>query len=88
MSAEPVTIELTRDQALVLFEFLARFQETNELAFAHVAEFRALNRIGAQLDTALVEMFCPDYRELLDSARARVAEGWEGDFPGPKVETT
>lgn len=79
-------IELTNDEALVLFEFLARFQETDRLEFAHVSEFFALNTVRAALD-GLVEPLMPDYSSLLQDARQRVAAGCDfgNDYPGPKV---
>ncbi len=85
MSQQSVTIELTYDQALVLCEFFARFQDDNTLAFAHPAEYLALARIAGQLDHSVSEMFLPDYQEILEAARARVAEGFEGGYPGPRV---
>jgi hypothetical protein len=86
VSEETVSVTVTYDQALVLFEFFARFQDTDRLAFAHPAEYLALSRIAAQLDKAVTEMFEPDYRELVAAARARVAAGHDGDYPGPKVK--
>ena len=86
MSDKSVGLTLTYDQAFVLFDFFARFQATDRLEFAHVAEFLALARISAQLDTSVVEMFDPNYVELLAAARARVAGEYEGEYPGPKVK--
>lgn len=88
MGEHIVTLALTQDEALVLFEFFARFQDWDRLAFAHPAEYLALARISAQLDKAVVEMFDPDFRELLEGAQTRVAAGHEGEYPGPKVEAT
>lgn len=81
-------IELTADEALVLSDFLSRFQDTNRLEFAHVSEFLALNRISAVLDKALVEPFKSDYKSLVERARERVAVGCDlgSDYPGPKVD--
>ena len=80
-------IELTNDEALVLFEFLARFQETDRLEFWHVSEFFALSTVRAALEDVLVEPLMSDYRSLLQSARERVAAGCDfgSDYPGPKV---
>ena len=83
---ETVTLALTTDEALVLFEFFARFEDTDRLAFAHPAEYLAVSRVAAQLDTGVAEMFEPHYAELLAAARARVAAGHDGDYPGPKIE--
>lgn len=80
-------IELSGDEALVLFDFLARFRETDRLEFEHVAEFIALNKISATLEESLVEPFDPGYKILLQVARERVAIGWDppDDYPGPKA---
>jgi hypothetical protein len=86
VSEETVTLTLTPDQALVLFEFFARFQDTDRLAFAHVAEYLALTRIAAQIDKAVVAMFDPEYTELLAAARDRVSAGHDAEYPGPKLE--
>ena len=85
MSDTDVGLTLSHDQALVLFEFFARFQDTDRLEFAHAAEYLAICRVSAQLDKALVEPFAPEYAKLLAGARARVAAGHEGAYPGPKV---
>ena len=37
-----INITLTNDEALVLFEMLSRFSDSNNLAIAHQAEERAL----------------------------------------------
>lgn len=80
-------IELTTDEALVLFEFLARFQETDRLEFAHVSEFLTLSTVRVALEDVLVEPLMSDYRSLLQSARERVAVGCDfgNDYPGPKI---
>ncbi|MBA3560321.1 MAG: hypothetical protein H0W30_17195 [Gemmatimonadaceae bacterium] len=87
MSEESIHLTLTYDEALVLFDFFARFQDTDLLRFAHVAEFLALERISAQIDKSVVEMFDPDYVQLLAAARARLAAGHDGEYPGPKVSS-
>lgn len=86
MNTETVVVTLTRDQALVLFEFLNRFDDSGQLAFAHIAEWMALQQISAQLDKALVEPFDPAYRELLMAARARLAPEGGEDYPGPRLQ--
>ncbi|MDQ3519957.1 MAG: hypothetical protein M3466_16345 [Gemmatimonadota bacterium] len=53
MSEESIHLTLTYDEALVLFDFFARFQDTDLLRFAHVAEFLALERIPRRLIRAL-----------------------------------
>lgn len=68
----PLTIELTRDVALVLFDLLYRFENTEKLEIQHPAEEQALWSLSGLLDRELVEPFRSDYAELLDQARARL----------------
>jgi|WetSurMetagenome_2_1015567.scaffolds.fasta_scaffold308625_1 hypothetical protein len=83
MSEEPdISIKLSHDEALVLSEFFFRFEDTDVFTLVHNAEFVALSRISGQLDTSLVEMFLPNYSELLQAARERVAGDYEGLAPG------
>jgi len=77
-----VSIHLSKDEALVLFELLSRFQETDNLCLKNNAEFVALSRVSGQLDKALLEPFMANYTALLAAAQARVAEGFEGLAPG------
>jgi hypothetical protein len=80
--AADLQLEVSQDEALVLFELLARFQETGTLSVQHPAEFLALSQVAGQLEKALVEPFTPEYRELLERARGKLAEGFEGVVPG------
>lgn len=87
-SSNIITVKLTPDQAIVLFEFFWRFQETDELAFANAAEYLALSAIAGQLEETLVEPFMPNYDELLATARERLAGDLGSDYPGPKTQPT
>lgn len=64
-----VTITLTDDEALVLFEFLARFSDTDLLGTEDQAEQRALWNLHCLLERKIVASSAPNYRELLASAR-------------------
>ncbi len=77
-----VDLVISQDEALVLFDLLARFTETGKLTLAHNSEFVALSRISAQLDKTLVEPLAANYDSLLTQARSRVAAGFEGPAPG------
>jgi hypothetical protein len=81
MTAE-VTIQLSADEALVLFEYFARFQDSDEWRLRHNAEYLAFSRISALLEKTLVAPFQSDYLDQLDRARERIAEGYEGNAPG------
>ena len=70
---DPVTIELTGDEALVLFEWLADL-DTAKLGVGQ-AEERVLWNIEAILEKSLVEPFASNYVELVEQARRRILEG-------------
>jgi hypothetical protein len=71
---ESVQIEITKDEALVLFEFLARFSETGTLELVDQAEERALWNLSCVLEKILVEPFCPDYLDIIKAARDRLRD--------------
>ncbi len=74
-------ITITEDQALVLFEFFARFEDKERLYFVHPAEYLALMKIAGQIDKTTSAMFKTSYGELLKEAKDRIAGGFESDFP-------
>lgn len=69
-----VTIELTGDEALVLFDWITRFTEREDKEFEDQAEEKVLWQIEAVLEKVLVEPFKPDYDRLLAAARAKVRD--------------
>lgn len=75
---DPVTITLTRAEALVLFEWLHRLDD--EPGNVDDAEQIALWRLSGALERTLSEPFAPDYRTLLQRARAALT-GADGDTP-------
>jgi len=75
-------LEITGDEALVLFEFFERYEETGRLVFRHQAEYLALMKISAQIDKNVPEACDPKYQQLLEKAKERVAAGFEGEVPG------
>ncbi|WP_295747859.1 hypothetical protein [Undibacterium sp.] len=82
------SLTLTEDEALVLFEYFARFQDNDDLSFRHAAEYLALQRVAAQIDKTTSAMFKANYGELLESARTRIADGFEGEVPCLKPTET
>jgi len=69
----PLTLRLSTDEAVVLFELLARLGESGgRLDNLEEAEVRALWTLEAQLERQLVSFFRPEYGELLAAARARL----------------
>jgi hypothetical protein len=71
---DKMTVTLSRDEALVLFEWLARFNQTSDATFADQAEQRVLWNLEAVLEKTLAEPFAGDYDKLLAEARARLRD--------------
>ena len=77
MSDDILKIELNKDEALVLFDFLSRFSEDEKLRIDHQAEERVLWNITCILEELLVEPFLDNYLELLEDAREKVKDSEE-----------
>lgn len=71
---EKIIIEIGKAQALVLFEFLSRFSDNDELLIRDQAEARVLWDLCCSLEKQLAEPFGPDYVELLQQARDQVRD--------------
>jgi len=72
MWSKSVTIELTSDAALVLYDWLTRFNQQEETAFVDQAEERVLFDLEAMLEKALVAPLQSDYAALVAQARSHV----------------
>ncbi|WP_432928214.1 hypothetical protein ACQPZZ_01520 [Microbispora sp. CA-135349] len=75
MVERELTISLTQDQALVLSDWLDRVigtAEFDDLVGEDRAVWSPLHLIAGTLETALVEVFMPDYSGHLDAARKRL----------------
>jgi hypothetical protein len=70
-------ITLSDAEALVFLDFLSRFSDNDTLAIKHPSEERVLWRICGVLEKQVVEVFDPNYLQLLDNARTLVADGEE-----------
>jgi hypothetical protein len=72
-----MTIELSDDEALVLFDLLHDYgsiDDAGTLRVRYSAERHALWALSARLEKQLSAPFQPDYDELLSQARARVEQ--------------
>jgi hypothetical protein len=67
-----VALELTVDEALVLFEWLSRFNQNENVAFEDAAEQRVLFDLESKLESSLTVPLEPNYKEQLAEARGRV----------------
>jgi len=72
MKKPDVTLSLTRDQALVLFEWLTREDEKGAIPVSHPAEQRVFWDLESMLESALAEPFASNYDEILAAARSRL----------------
>lgn len=81
MAKEPITIELSAEEALVLFEFLWRFSQDDVLKIEDQAEERLLWDLCSSLESKLVAPFAQEYRELLAVARSKVRDKDPSSLP-------
>jgi len=75
MAQEPtVTLTLTHDEALVLFEWSHRHEDENYKGsfFIDRGEQVAVWNLAASLEPLLVEPFDPNYSELVSAAKVRL----------------
>lgn len=75
--SDPVHVDLTSDEAIVLFDFLSRFSETDTLTIADRAEQKTLWNLLGLLEKQLIEPFLPDYQGVLQQARDRLRDPTE-----------
>lgn len=73
--SKPVMLALSAEEALVLFEWVARFNARPSTDFEDQAEQRILWNLEAMLESSLVEPFAEDYRARLLAARSKVRDG-------------
>jgi hypothetical protein len=71
---EEITVRLSRDQALVLSDWLYQTEQSGQLnaVITEPAVWSALWRIGGTLETSLVGIFASDYSQLVADAAARL----------------
>lgn len=74
MSEAKTILELSRNEAIVFFEWLSRFNEEEGHHFEDQAEQRVLWNIEAMLESSLAEPFDPEYGELLAKAREQLRD--------------
>lgn len=83
MTEKTVQISLSRYQALVLFELLARSFDDEKrkdgLTFVDGAEMWVLSDVFGTLEEELHEPFDPDYSNLVSVARNHIRKLHEGE---------
>ncbi|WP_018350139.1 hypothetical protein [Longispora albida] len=88
MTGDEFVIRLSRDQALVLSDWLDRMMGTaafDSLVNEDRAVWSPMYVISGNLETTLPEIFMPDYGERLHAARERLLDTL-GDVGRPPVE--
>ncbi len=69
---ETATITMTRAEALVLFEFLSRFDQDEQLDIRDKAEELVLWQVHGAFERVLTEHFAADYLKRVETARETV----------------
>jgi len=70
---DTIVIHLTREPALVLYDWLWREDEAGRLPIGHEAEQSVLWTLEGELERLLVEPLHKDYVGLVEAARAHIA---------------
>jgi hypothetical protein len=65
----PVQIELSRDESLVLFEWLSKQSDADKPVEISAIEQYSLDRLLAKLEKELVEPLNPNCKSILDEAQ-------------------
>ncbi len=71
---DKVGIKLTKDEALVLFDFLSRFSNDDKLSIQDQAEEKALWNLSCVFEKALTELFSSDWENIIENARSRLRD--------------
>ncbi len=79
MGENHIEIVISRAEALVLFELLAKFDQTNTLRISDTSEAKVLLKLLGSLEKKLVEPFYPNYLDVLDAARASLRDTGEDE---------
>lgn len=74
MKDDRIILELTRAEAVVLFEWLAGLDAAQALPFNDEAEQKVLWLLEGRLEKALQEPLAPNYKELLEQAKLSVLD--------------
>lgn len=75
MTPDGITLEVTKQEALVLFEWLAKVEPMGTTVFQHPSEEKVLWKLQGQLESTLQEPLTANYAELVAQARSAVESG-------------
>ena len=74
---EKLSVELSRDEWLVFWDWLSRFNEEGEYLFKDQAEQRVLWDIEAQMEKKSDNAFAENYTEALKNAYDKIRDKTE-----------
>ena len=74
MNKDSIQLEVTNDEALVLFDMLSRYSDTDALSIEHQSEQRALWNLTCIFEKVITEAFNGDYKTSLTAARERLKD--------------
>ncbi len=69
-----IILDLTKDEAIVLFDWIKHFNKNDNNVFGDQAEVRILWDIESMLEEKLEEPLDGNYQNLLESARNNVRD--------------
>jgi len=72
--AEPFEFRLTKDEALVLFEWLTRLNKAESSAFENQVVRRALLNLECLFEKGLAEPSYPNWETIIREARSRLRD--------------
>jgi hypothetical protein len=72
MAKDDVTITLSQNEALVLYEWLVRVDEGLGIPIEHPSELRVLWRLEGKLEKQIDSLFSDEYLAVLESARDEI----------------
>ena len=77
--SDEIEVRLSKNEALVLFEFLSRFSDRRELLIEDQSEERVLWNVCCLLEKTLTEPFRADYDNRIAEARSALRDSLPGD---------
>lgn len=75
MTTTEVELKLSKQEAIVFFEWLANLDSLDAGVFQHPSEEIVLWKLQGQLETTLVEPCAQNYKEIVADARKSVESG-------------
>jgi len=74
MAEQTISLRLSRDEALVFFEWLASLEQRGSSAYIEEAEWRVIWSLEGQIERTLAEVLAPSYADLLAKAKLDITK--------------